>query len=187
MELLSWTNVFWYFIFYGVLTFLVMRFMPNEKRKKILTYTIQGTFIEKSLSAISIISRYVMIAASLFLPLSDNLYFEVIGNAMYFIGLLLSTLAMWQFSKEKYDKPITTGLYRISRNPMQVMGSIMCIGIAFIANDPLFWILTIVNTISAYPMFMMQERYCIEKYGTEYKDYMNRTPRVLLIKSRSAK
>ncbi|MGI6085749.1 MAG: methyltransferase family protein [Acetivibrionales bacterium] len=157
--------------------------MPEDKRKKILTYTLQGTLIEKTSSIISIISRYAIIVLTLFLPVYNNIYYILIGNLLYFAGLVLSTLAVWQFSKEREDRPITWGLYRISRHPMQVSGSIMCIGIALIANNIWLWVLTILNTICSYPMFLMQERYCTQRYGKEYTDYMNKTPRIFLIKS----
>lgn len=176
------TNMFWYFIAYALLTFAVMRFIPADKRKKILTYTIQGTPIEKALGVLSIASRYAMMGFSLFLPISGHMYLVAAGTLLYLAGLILSTFAMWQFSKAKADQPITWGLYRISRHPMQVMGSIMCIGIAMASNNPWFWLLTILNMLSAYPMFLMQERYCSEKYGEQYVAYMRKTPRILFIK-----
>jgi protein-S-isoprenylcysteine O-methyltransferase Ste14 len=183
MRYFSLTNIFWYFLAYGVVTFILMRFMSSEKRKKILTYTIQGSFIEKTLALLSLISRNAMMIISLFIPIYSNLYFIFIGNILYFAGLILATISMWQFSREEINKPITWGLYRISRNPMQVMSFIMGIGIALIANNIWLWVLTIINIASSYPMFFMQEKYCIEKYGKAYADYMLRTPRILFFKT----
>jgi protein-S-isoprenylcysteine O-methyltransferase Ste14 len=94
---------------------------------------------------------------------------------------------MWQFSREEMDKPITWGLYQVSRNPMQVMGFVLSLGVAIIANNLVLWILTIVNIVTSYPMFFMQEKYCIERYGEVYMRYMQRTPRVLFINKRMKK
>lgn len=187
MKYFSLTNIFWYYAAYGVITFLVMQLMPKDKRKKILTYTIEGTFFEKALAMVCLISRYAMMALSLILPFYSTIQYVVIGNILYMFGLFLSTLAMWQFSKENTNQPITRGLYHVSRNPMQVMGFIMCIGIAFIANNIWLWGLTAINIVTSYPMFLMQERYCIKKYGNQYVSYMKKTPRILLFNSKSAR
>lgn len=179
----SLTNVFWYFLAYGAVTMIAMQFIPKEKRKKILTYTPQGSKGERIATIISLTSKYAAMALSFFLPTYGNVYTFWFGNVLFATGLTLATVAMWQFSTVLVDRPITTGLYRITRNPMHVMGFIMCIGIALVANNLLMWILAIVNIIASYPMFVMQERFCLEKYGKEYADYMNKTPRVLFIKS----
>jgi protein-S-isoprenylcysteine O-methyltransferase Ste14 len=185
IQYLSLKNIFWYFLAYGLVTFMVMRFMPKDKRQKILTYTIQGTFLDKALALISLISRNVIMVFSLFIPFYADIYFAVIGNIVYIVGLVLATVAMWQFSRVKTDEAITWGLYKISRNPMQVMGFIMGIGVGIIANNLWLWILTVINIITSYPMFFMQEKYCIEKYGEIYLEYMKKTPRILFIKGKN--
>ena len=183
MEFIGLDNVYWYYLGYGVLTMVAMRCMPKEKRGKILTYVPQGSILEKIATVLNIASRYAAMVLSFFLPISWNSFTFWVGNALYATGLVLSTVAMWQFSKEDLDRPITTGLYRVSRNPMHVMGFVMNIGIALVANNLLLWICTAINIIASYPMFFMQERFCLDKYGKAYEDYMRRTPRILLIKS----
>jgi protein-S-isoprenylcysteine O-methyltransferase Ste14 len=184
IQYLSLKNIFWYFIAYGLATFIVMRFMPKDKRQKILTFTIQGAFLDKASALISLVSRNVIMVFSLFIPVYANMYFIIAGNIVYIIGLVLATVAMWQFSRVKTDEAITRGLYKISRNPMQVMGFIMGIGIGIIANNLWLWILTVINIITSYPMFFMQEKYCVEKYGEIYTEYMKKTPRILFIKGK---
>lgn len=182
--MLQLNNVYLYFLGYGLVTALTMLFMPKDKRKKILTYTPQGSTIEKLSTTVSLISRYGAMGLSIFLPISWNQYTFWIGNILYVIGLTLATIAMWQFAKVRFDKPITTGIYRITRNPMQVMGFVMNIGIALIGNRLFFWILTVINIITSYPMFLMQEQFCLDKYGKKYADYMKKTPRILLIRNK---
>ncbi|MDR1149951.1 MAG: isoprenylcysteine carboxylmethyltransferase family protein [Spirochaetaceae bacterium] len=184
MQYLSLKNIFWYFLAYGLTTFAVMKFMPKEKRQKILTFTIQGSFLDKASALISLVSRNIIMVFSLFIPFYANIYLIITGNVVYIIGLVLATVAMWQFSRVKTDEAITWGLYKISRNPMQVMGFIMGIGVGIIANNLWLWILTVINIISSYPMFFMQEKYCIEKYGQIYTEYMKKTPRILFIKGK---
>ena len=185
MQCFSLGNVFWYHIGYGMLTFLVMRFMPLEKRKKILTRAGEGTFTEKISALVSRISRWGIMAVSFFVPFCSNLFMVIIGNLLYFVGLILATVAMWQFSKAETNRPITKGIYRISRNPMQVMCFVMYIGIAVAAGNIILSVLTLINIVTSYPMFFIQERYCLEKYGKEYQVYMQKTPRILLIRPNS--
>jgi hypothetical protein len=77
---LSFGNIFWYFLAYGLVTFAAMRFMTKEKRQKILTYTIQGYFWNKASALISLVSRNVIMVFSLFIPFYTNIYFIITGN-----------------------------------------------------------------------------------------------------------
>lgn len=183
-QLIGWGNSFWYFIGYFIVTLIVMGCMPKEKRKKILTYAPHESNFQKAAGILNVISRYTIMVLSVFLPISWVNYTFWAGNALYLTGLILATISMWQFSKEDLNRPITTGIYRITRNPMHVMGFVMNIGIALITNNIVFWVFVITNIVASYPMFFMQERFCLEKYGQEYADYMKKTPRILFIKTR---
>ncbi|QQO10455.1 methyltransferase family protein [Breznakiella homolactica] len=179
---LGLTHVFWYFLGYGLVTSMVMFFVPAEKRRKILTFARHGSFAEKMFAAVSLVSRYAMMGLSLFIPVYPRGIAFIAGNLLYCAGLILTNLAMWQFSREETDKPITWGLYKVSRNPMQVMVFGMYLGIALIADNGWFWLAAAINIAASYPMFFMQERYCTERYGDEYLEYMKKTPRVLLVR-----
>jgi protein-S-isoprenylcysteine O-methyltransferase Ste14 len=164
---LSLSNIFWYFLAYGLATFAVMMFMTKEKRQKILTYTIQGSFWDKASALISLVSRNIIMVFLLFILFYTNIYFIIAGNIVYITELVLATVAMWQFSRVKTDEAITWGLYKISRNPMQVMGFIMGIGIGIIANNVWLCILTLINSVTSYSMFFIQEKILYENYSQE--------------------
>ncbi len=51
----------------------------------------------------------------------DDLSFSLIG----------SVIAMLNFAKTERDKPVVTGIYRLSRHPIQIMAVVMWIGIVF--------------------------------------------------------
>ena len=172
-------NTFWFFIAYGVITMMTLKRLPKEKRQKILTRTPQGTSIERLCSVCNVTSRYIMMLLSFFLPFGHHLEWTLIGGIIYLLGLSLSTIAIWQFGQADLEKPVTSGLYHISRNPMHVMGFAMNIGIAILTENILMYILVLINIVVSYPMFSLQERFCLDKYGSEYEEYMEKTPRII--------
>lgn len=180
MNNISITNLFWYFVAYAIVTAITMLRIPEDKRKRILKYTINGSRLEKLIAIVSLLSRYVLMGLSFFLPITKNVALFITGSLIYLIGLILTTLAMWQFSRADLEEPITNGLFRLSRNPMQVASFLMQIGIAIVSANLFFVLVVGINIISSFPMFYMQERYCSEQYGALYKSYMKKTPRIIL-------
>ena len=178
---LCWNNAFWFFAVYGIVSWSVMRFMPQEIRKKVLTYApVQGKeHISLMLSRIFRIISYII---ALFSPVDIASTHFYIGSFVYTVGLILSTIALWQFSKADTSRPITDGLYRYSRHPMQVMFYLLCLGVLLASANLYLTIFTVGYIISFYPSFSGQEAYCREKYGTEYINYQNRTPKILFLR-----
>jgi protein-S-isoprenylcysteine O-methyltransferase Ste14 len=76
------------------------------------------------------------------------------------------------------DKPVTTGVYRITRNPEYFSGFLQYLGIGISCLSWVF-ILCAVAWITSFHIEVVQseEPSLIEKYGDTYKEYMNRTPR----------
>lgn len=181
---LHWNNLFWYFVVYGVITWLVMRFIKPNMRKKILTSTPAKTTFEKLSGLISRVLRLIAMLMSIIIPINIEMLQFFIGTFIYFGGLILTTLAIWQYAQAELDSPITNGLYKISRHPMQVMFFVMLIGIALVANNWLYTIIIAAFAITSYPLFIMQERFCIDRYGKTYIEYMQSTPRIILFNSK---
>jgi protein-S-isoprenylcysteine O-methyltransferase Ste14 len=51
------------------------------------------------------------------------------------------------------------------------------IGIGLISNSWIFLIITFVDIIIIILFVKYEEKFCLEKYGEEYKNYMKKTPR----------
>ncbi len=92
-----------------------------------------------------------------------------------------SVYAMWTFSQAELSKPVTKGIYRISRHPMQVMAIVMWIGIGLASGVWLLVIFAFLLGVLSYPSFKAQERFCVNKYGEEYLEYIKKTPRYLVM------
>ncbi len=169
-------NIWWYPLIYGIVTILVMNTISKDKRKKILTFP-------KSISGIaSFILGKGLIIYSLFVPLKPFTVHFYIGTIIYLIGLFSSVYAMWSFSKADLSEPVTYGIYRISRHPMQVMSFVMWIGIGIVSGTWIVIICAILFAVVSYPSLKVQEKYCLAKYGDRYREYMERTHRYLFFR-----
>ena len=87
---------------------------------------------------------------------------------------------MINFATTAHDKPVTKGMYKISRNPIQVFAVFMWIGVGIATTSWIIIAASIVLAVIYYPAFLVQENFCLNKYGTEYQKYMDITPRYLL-------
>jgi protein-S-isoprenylcysteine O-methyltransferase Ste14 len=79
--------------------------------------------------------------------------------------------------KTAIDEPITTGLYCYSRHPIYIGVFVQYIGIGIASALGYFLLLTIVSIILSILVVPAEERFCLEKYGDTYREYMNRTLR----------
>lgn len=162
---------------YGLVTLLVMRLIPKDKKKKILSFP-------KSVSGLaSFIFGKALIVYSLFIPVNLLTPNFIVGTVVYLIGLVLSVYSMWTFSKADLNKPVTHGIYKVSRHPMQVMSFVMWFGIGIISGGWVVIICVLLFAIISYPSLVAQEMYCLDKYGDTYKKYMYTTSRYLGYKS----
>jgi protein-S-isoprenylcysteine O-methyltransferase Ste14 len=123
----------------------------------------------------------VLMLYSIFVPLRTDSSWFWVGILIFSFGTILTTISMVNFATTPLDQPVTKGMYRISRNPIQILAMFMWIGVGMATHS---WVIIIASSLLAllyYPSFLAQERYCLETYGEAYKEYMKTTPRYLLI------
>jgi protein-S-isoprenylcysteine O-methyltransferase Ste14 len=135
----------------------------NAKERRIL-YAVQFTIFASFLYAI-------------FLPLRLGTTWFVTGLVIYLSGLALATIAVLNFASSPESRPVTTGLYRVSRNPMYVGWLIMDIGLGVACTSWLYLVLAAVLMILFNAVLPSEERWCLETYGDTYREYANKTPR----------
>ncbi|MFC1916485.1 methyltransferase family protein [Chloroflexota bacterium] len=114
---------------------------------------------------------------SIFLPLQLGTIWFYIGLGFFLTGLIILTLATLNFAKAPHDKPIIEGLYHYSRHPMYLAMFLIYISVSFASASWLFFLITIANIVLMRPEAILEERYCAEKYGDAYREYMKITPR----------
>jgi protein-S-isoprenylcysteine O-methyltransferase Ste14 len=134
---------------------------------------------ERAANNIGMLVWYILLAYSVFLPLPLGTPLLYTGTALFAAGLIIVEIAEIPWAKTALDKPITTGIYRYSRHPIYIGVFVQYIGIGIASASGLFLLLIIIQiALSAYTT-PAEERFCLEKYGNAYREYMKRTPRWL--------
>lgn len=96
------------------------------------------------------------------------------GSAVYGLGILFCIVSVLNFVRPENNGINLKGLYRVSRNPMYVTYFIYLSGCVLLTQSFILLALLIVFQISAHWIIISEERWCIEKFGEEYMNYMKK-------------
>jgi protein-S-isoprenylcysteine O-methyltransferase Ste14 len=132
---------------------------------------------EKVLGYIANIITYIAILYSIFLPFKLGTVWFYIGLAIFLLAVAVLTSAVINFFTTPIDRAVTKGIYGYSRHPMYLSNLLALIGIGIATASWIILLVAIIFIISANIVAISEERYCKEKYGDIYKEYLNRTPR----------
>jgi protein-S-isoprenylcysteine O-methyltransferase Ste14 len=120
---------------------------------------------------------FVVFGYSIFLPLKLNTVWFYVGLFIYLLGVIIDFMAGVGWATNPLDKPITRGIYRISRHPMDFGNFVVIIGVGI---SCISWIVLLFGIVIITLMNMKvvsEEHFCLKKFGNAYREYMNRTPR----------
>lgn len=129
------------------------------------------------LESVAMVIFFASCAYSVFLPLEPGTFFFYAGSLLYILGMLVVIMALLSFHTTPVDKPVTKGVYRFSRNPMYLGLFLIFIGIGIACVSWLFLLLAAVFISLSSTSVVLEERFCLQKYGSAYREYMNRIPR----------
>jgi protein-S-isoprenylcysteine O-methyltransferase Ste14 len=132
---------------------------------------------EKILSIIYLSIVFASYAYTIFLPLKLGTIWFYAGLLVYLLGMFIWILAMLSFYTTPVEKPVTKGVYSISRNPQYVGDFFINISISIACLSWIFLLVAIVNLLLLRNFVVAEEHFLLDKYGNAYRDYMNRTPR----------
>lgn len=119
----------------------------------------------------------VAILYSIFLPLDIGKPWFYIGLGFFIIGVIILVSATISVARAKQNEPFTSGIYRFSRHPMYLSMIIIYTAVSIAAASWLFFVITIATYFLQRQQMIREEKYCSDKFGRLYTDYMNRTPR----------
>ncbi len=132
---------------------------------------------EKKLNVIAVLIVLASAIYSFFLPLKLGTAWLYLGLLVYLFGMIFTFVAGTNLMNTPMDRPATKGLYRISRNPIYLGTFLILIGVGIACASWLFLLLIVIFIILFDLLIAPEERWCLEKYGDAYREYMNRTPR----------
>jgi protein-S-isoprenylcysteine O-methyltransferase Ste14 len=150
------------------------QFPPFKKSEKILP-----------LSTHAIIMPIVFVY-SIFLPLKIGTAWLYAGFLIFAVALVISIMALFNIASAPADKPVTQGMYKISRHPMYFSGFLMFISVGISCASWVVLLLAVLWIVFWRIAVPAEERFLIEKYGESYRDYMDKTPRWIGIPKSSA-
>jgi len=132
---------------------------------------------EKTLLNIYSVLFFAIVAYSIFLPLELGTVWFYAGLAIYLLGVIIETIAMLNFFTTAVDKPVNKGIYRFSRNPMYFGIFLIFLGTSIACASLIFLLLTTIFMTLSHIVVVYEERFCTQKYGNSYREYLNRIPR----------
>lgn len=101
------------------------------------------------------------------------------GLFLYVTGLILCAVSIVNFAKPSDDGLNCNGLYRFSRNPMYVSYFIYFAGCALLTQSLLLFGIVLIFQISSHWIILSEEKWCIETFGEEYRQYMKKVRRYI--------
>jgi len=130
-------------------------------------------------SAVSMVIDTMAVAYSIFLPLKLGTIWFYAGLAIFLIGLVVLTTATVNFATTPMDVPITGGIYHYSRHPLYLASLLIYFSVGIASASWVFLLVFVVQSVSIRISAVGEERYCLEKYGEAYSEYIDKTPRWL--------
>jgi len=174
--------------------FLIAAIVPRiiQKRKKVETVGCIGInrklfFIGK----LSLFISFILIPAQLFFVnlslFEERRVFFWMCVALLGIGVMLFTLgiiSLGTFSLRvglaQEDTALrTSGIYRLSRNPMLLGLYLMALGSALYVQNPINWILVIIALAVHHKIILAEENFLHERFGDQWIEYQNKVRRYI--------
>jgi len=176
-ELGLWNT--WILILSFLLMFIVWEILNRLRRQKGSSRPDKPPFNEqeKRLYGISQLIFWASVIYSFFLPLKLGSVWFYAGLLIYLSGMIFTIVAGTSLDNTPINRPATEGIYRISRNSIYLGTFLIFIGIGIACVSWLFLLLIAVFIVLYDILIAPEERWCLEKYGDTYREYMNRTPK----------
>ncbi len=177
---IGWGTAWWFAAAYALITLSIVAIYGREFSKRCFRFPRSKSIKHKIPVALgaALFGRALMMY-SIFVPLELNTPWFWTGVSMFGAGALLTAIAMINFATTSQDQLVTKGMYRISRNPIQVLAIIMWIGVGIATESWIMLVACLLLAVVSYPSIRAQEHSCIEIYGDAYREYMKSTPRYL--------
>jgi len=179
----------WVFMLWPWLDTLAFRLVGKEvfQRASGLASEMTTSRAYKIISYVSMITEFMAVAYSIFLPFKSGTIWFYTGLTIFLLGLVMLTVASVSFTVTPMNRPITRGMYRYSRHPLYLALLLIYLSVGIASASWVFLLIFVVQLVSISIAAVGEERYCLEKYGDSYREYMNRTPRWIGIPKSEAK
>lgn len=173
-------NAFWFSLLFWISNLIILKIYPSHYKNRVLKMPTFQKGFQKIIGTFNFFLFQGLVAVVIFMPIEFNSPYFVIGLGIFCISFVVYLLSLINYATSDPEKPVTKGIYRLSRNPQQISTIFMWVGLGFMTSCGLIIALCAFQLITVYPTFKAQESFCVEKYGKEYQDYMKKAPRYFL-------
>ena len=113
------------------------------------------------------------------LPLDLDSIGFYIGCISYLISMFFIGMALVGFATTAVDKPVTTGIFRYTRNPMYVGFNLLTIAAILFTLNILILILGIYCIIVYHFIILNEEKFLENRFKTSYTNYKKKVRRYI--------
>jgi protein-S-isoprenylcysteine O-methyltransferase Ste14 len=117
-----------------------------------------------------------IIAINLSVPIIEEL--AVVGWIIFGVGALFYVLSVFTLHRKGVSNIVDSGIYGIVRHPMYLGAMLMFFSHVFLGQNWIVAIGTIVAIACCYLIILSGDQQNIEKFGDDYKRYMEKIPRM---------
>jgi len=152
--------------------------MSKETKRKI-----DKSHILSTIASVFIVAQFILI---FFFSIKEILFLKVFGYILWGVIIILGWLPIYTLKKYggvekgknymKTTKIVTKGIYAILRHPQFLAMPLISISLMFISQHWIVLLLGIPAVVLSYISTIGTDKYCIEQFGNEYKEYMRRVP-----------
>jgi len=177
----------WIFMIWPWVDMLAVRLVGSDvyRRASGLPSEMKTSHRYRVVSYVSMAVDTMAVAYSIFLPLQLGTIWFYAGLSIFLLGLVVLAAATVNFATTPMDVPITRGIYHYSRHPLYLASLLIYLSVGIASASWVFLLVFFIQSVSIRIAAVGEERYCLDKYGDAYREYMNKTPRWLgLPKSR---
>jgi hypothetical protein len=169
----------WIFVILSLLIGFVSWFFIGKKamKKFRIVPDVPKTSAEKVSDKIYLPLSLASMIYSVFLPIKLGTLWFYVGLAIWTLSLVIGLASFVSFGTTPLDKLVTKGTYRISRNPICLSGFLSNLGIGIACASWVFLLYAVVDITLMSISIGAEERFLLEKFGDNYRKYMNRIPR----------
>jgi protein-S-isoprenylcysteine O-methyltransferase Ste14 len=171
----------WIFMICPWVDMLAVRLVGSDvyRRASGLPSEMKTSHRYRVVSYVSMAVDTMAVAYSIFLPLKLGTIWFYAGLVIFLIGLVMLTAATVNFATTPMDVPVTRGIYQYSRHPLYLASLLIYLSVGIGSASWVFLLFFVVQSVFIRIAAVGEERYCLEKYGESYREYIVETPRWL--------
>ena len=168
----------WLFMSVFLFQMIVIMFVDKRIREKShVPMEARKNSIERFAGIIGNFIWLLAMGYSVFLPLRLGTTWFYVGLCVFIIGSALIVIATFNFITTPVNQLITKGAYSFSRHPMYLATFFICLGTGISTASWIFIFLSLIMALCFYQEAVIEERYCLKRYGNAYEEYTSRSPR----------